>query len=158
VATELGQPAPDFSLVDQHGTPIQLSALRGRPVLIVFFPWAFSGICGGELRALRDAGFENAGIAVVAISVDSMFALRVFSDAEGFSFPMLSDCWPHGEIASLYGVFDESVGVARRGSFIVDDAGIVRWAVVNGIGEARDVEDYRRALADVGRLTGRRGA
>jgi mycoredoxin-dependent peroxiredoxin len=156
VAAELGGPAPDFSLTDQHGTPVRLSALRGRPVLIVFFPWAFSGICGGELRAVRDAHFEDA--AVVAISVDSMFALRVFSDAEGFDFPMLADCWPHGEVASLYGVFDESMGVARRGSFVVDHAGILRWSVVNGIGEARDLEDYRRALADVGRLTRRRGA
>jgi peroxiredoxin len=146
---ELGDPAPDFALVDQHGTPVRLSSLRGRPVLIVFFPWAFSNICGSELRALRDALFEDARTAVVAISVDSMFALRVFSDAEGFDFPMLTDCWPHGEIASLYGVFDESAGVARRGSFVVDSAGILRWSVVNGIGDARDLEDYRRALASV---------
>jgi peroxiredoxin len=145
----VGEPAADFTLADQHGTPLRLSALRGKPVLIVFFPWAFSSICGGELRALREARFEDAGVALIAISVDSMFALRVYSDAEGFDFPLLADCWPHGEIAARYGVFDESVGVALRGSFVVDSAGILRWGVLIGLGEARNVDDYRRALADV---------
>ncbi len=142
----VGEPAPDFTLADQHGTPVRLSALRGKPVLIAFFPWAFSAVCGGELRALRDARFGDTGVALLAISVDSMFALRVYSDTEGFEFPLLADCWPHGEIATRYGVFDESVGVALRGSFVVDSAGILQWRVLNGVGEARNVDDYHRAL------------
>jgi peroxiredoxin len=146
----LSQWAPDFTLIDHHGTPVRLSSFRGQPVLVVFYPWAFSGICGGELRALRDARFEDDGTVVLAISVDSMFALRVFADAEGFDFPLLADCWPHGEIASLYGAFDETVGVALRGSFLIDREGIVRWSVVKGIGEARDIDDYRRAIEELG--------
>jgi peroxiredoxin len=141
---DVGSPAPLFSLVDQHGTPVSLAGLRGRPVLVVFFPWAFSGICGGELRELR--AFD-ASVVVVAISVDSMFAQRVFSDLEGFDFPLLADCWPHGSVAARYGVLDDGAGVALRGSFLIDADGVLRWSVVNGFGQARDVADYRAAVA-----------
>jgi peroxiredoxin len=145
----VGSQAPDFALVDQHGTPVSLSGLRGRPVLLVFFPWAFSGICGSELAALRD-GAASLDVVVLAISVDSMFAQRAFSDARGFEFPLLADSWPHGAVAESYGVLDAERGVAVRGSFLIDSGGVVRWSVVKGIGEARELEAYRTALAALG--------
>ena len=143
-----GQEAPDFTARNQHGQSVRLSALRGAPVVLVFYPWAFSGICTRELRLLRDdlARFEAAEAQVLAVSCDPMFTLRAFADREGLTFDLLSDHWPHGAIAQSYGVFDPELGVARRGSFVLDADGAVVWRVLNGIGESRDIAAHLRAL------------
>lgn len=149
-APAAGEAAPGFTLSDQHGQRIALSELRARgPVLLVFYPWAFSGICGGELAGLQQrlGDFETAGVAVVTVSVDSMFAQRAWADREGFTFTMLADFWPHGEVARAYGIFDEKAGAALRGTFLVDGSGVVRWSVVHGIGKARDIDDCLEAIA-----------
>ncbi len=150
MAVTVGDPAPDFELRDQHGQSVRLSASRGsEAVLVVFYPWAFSGVCGGELRDLQEHRDDVLGddVALLTISTDPMYALRAFADQQGFTFPMLSDFWPHGAVASAYGVFSEEVGIALRGSFLVDRDGVVRWSVVNGIPDARDLDDYRKAVA-----------
>ena len=150
MAVTVGDPAPDFELRDQHGQSVRLSASRGsEAVLVVFYPWAFSGVCGGELRDLQEHRDDILGddVALLTISTDPMYALRAFADQQGFTFPMLSDFWPHGAVASAYGVFSEEVGIALRGSFLVDRDGVVRWSVVNGIPDARDLDDYRKAVA-----------
>ena len=148
-APELGLAAPDFTLRDQHGEAVSLAALRGRPVVLVFFPWAFSGICTNELTALQQdlAHYEAAGAQVLALSCDPMFTLRAFADQQGLTFDLLSDHWPHGAVAQSYGVFDPEVGVARRGSFVLDADGVVVWRVLNGIGEARDIAAHLQALS-----------
>ncbi|ACY97224.1 MULTISPECIES: peroxiredoxin [Thermomonospora] len=149
MAVEVGDVAPDFELTDQHGTPVRLSEHRGRHnVVVVFFPLAFSGVCTGELGAIRDE-LESLGrdTRVLAVSVDSKFALRAWADKEGYTFPLLSDFWPHGEVARTYGVFDAELGVALRGTFIIDREGVVRWKVVHPLPEARDIDEYRKALA-----------
>jgi peroxiredoxin len=84
---------------------------------------------------------------VLAISVDSKFSLRAYAEQEGYGFDLLADFWPHGAVASRYGVFDEGSGMARRGTFIIDAAGTVRYVVVNPRGQARDLSAYRDALA-----------
>ena len=147
--TEIGDPAPDFLLKNQHGEDISLSSLRGRPVVLVFFPFAFSGICTSELGEVRDhlAGLRSDGAEVLAISCDHFYANRAFSDAEQLDFSVLSDFWPHGEVSRAYGIFNEDVGVAERGTYVVDGHGIVRWKIEHGIGEARDLGAYREALA-----------
>ncbi len=147
---EVGHPAPDFELKDQHGRPVRLSSYRGaKAVLLVFYPWAFTGVCGGELRDLEREReqLDNDEVALLTVSTDSMYALRVFAEREGFTFPMLSDFWPHGATAQAYGVLHEGAGAAIRGSFVIDRDGMLRWSVVNGIGDARDVDDYAKALA-----------
>lgn len=146
-----GDPAPDFTLQDTHGTPVHLADLHGEPVLIVFYPFAFSGICTGELCELRDniEDFETAGVRLLAVSTDSVFTLKAWQQQEGFSFDLLSDFWPHGEVARAYGVLDEQNGHALRGSFLVDADGVIRWCVVNGRGQRRDLEVYRAALAEI---------
>ena len=83
-----------------------------------------------------------------------MYALRAFADQEGFTFPMLSDFWPHGAVASSYGVLHPEVGVALRGTFVIDKDGVMRWSVVNGIGDARDIDDYKRAIAALSSAVG----
>lgn len=145
----VGDLAPDLTLPDTHGTPVSLAALRGAPVALVFFPFAFSRICSGELCELRDnlAAFDEAGVALLGVSCDPMFALRAWSEQERHGFDLLSDFWPHGAAARAYGVFDEEHGLALRGSFLVDADGVVRWSVVNARGEARPIAAYREALA-----------
>lgn len=144
---EVGALAPDFELQDQHGTPVRLSRLRGKKVVLVFYPLAFSGICGNELSALRDHPFDDAE--VLTVSVDSVFAHRAWADREGYTFSLLSDFWPHGQVAQAYGVFDDARGFALRGTFIIDGEGVIRWSVVNPTSSARDVADYVKALADI---------
>jgi mycoredoxin-dependent peroxiredoxin len=150
MAMQLGDEAPDFALRNQHGETVRLSDFRGeRAVVVLFYPWAFSGVCGGELHELQKHldEFQNDDVALLTISCDAMYALRAYADREGFTFPMLQDFWPHGEVASSYGVFNADVGVALRGTFVIDKAGVVRWTVTNAISDARDLDDYRSALA-----------
>ncbi len=146
---ELGRPAPDLELPDAHGTPVSLAGMRGMPVALVFFPFAFSGLCTGELCELRDnlADFEAAGVRLLAISCDAPYTLRAWGEQEGFGFDLLSDFWPHGAAARAFGVFDDRQGIAGRGSFLVDGDGILRWSVVNPRGQARELGAYRAALA-----------
>ena len=153
VSAEIGRPAPDFELADQHGTPVRLSSFRGRRnVVLVFYPWSFSSVCGGELAALRDdaGSFVNDTTQLLAVSADSKFVQRAFAERDGYEFPLLADFWPHGGVARAYGVFDETLGAALRGTFVIDRDGVLRWSVLNCIPDARDPADYRRALAELG--------
>jgi len=151
MALSVGDPAPDFEIKDQHGQLVRLSSFRGeKNVVITFYPFSFSGTCTGELCALRDdlSAFQNEKVQLLAISCDSPYVQRVFAEKEGYEFPVLSDFWPHGKVATAYGIFDEAKGCALRGSFIVDKAGIVRYALNNGMA-ARNHEDYKQALASL---------
>ena len=151
-AVAVGDPAPDFTLDNQNGEKVTLSSFRGdKNVLVVFYPFAFSSTCTGELCEIRDdlAGFQNDDVQVLAVSCDPKYTLRAYADAQGYTFPLLSDFWPHGAVAQQYGVFLPSRGMASRGSFLVDREGVLRWSVVNGPGEARDLKAYREALASV---------
>ena len=147
--TGVGHPAPDFTARNQHGEQVSLATLRGAPAVLIFYPWAFSGICRGELAAVRDSHerFTAAGARVLAISCDAMFTLRAYADAEEIGFDLLSDHWPHGVIANAYGVFDADAGCALRGTFVLDGDGVITWRTVNGIGEPRDLADVLGRLA-----------
>jgi peroxiredoxin len=146
----IGQAAPDFELRDQTGTKVSLSTFKGKKnVVLVFIPFAFTGTCTGELCAIRDdiSAFENDNVQVIAVSCDSMHTLKIFAEQESYKFPFLADFWPHGAVASAYGVFNEDIGCAMRGTFIIDKAGIIRWSVVQGLGDARNNGDYKSAIA-----------
>lgn len=147
----VGAPAPEFVLVNQHGEPVALTDLRGSPVVLVFFPWAFSRVCDGELRDLRDGFATIAGpdVRLLGISIDSKFSLRAFAEAEALTFDLLSDAWPHGETARRYGVFDEERGAARRGSFVIDPDGVLRARILSAVNDPRSLDEYRRALASL---------
>lgn len=146
----VGDKAPDFTLRDQLGGQRTLSDMvMERPVLVVFYPFAFSGICTGELREVRDERdrFDNPHVQPVAISCDPMFTLRAWDDAEAFFFPLLSDFWPHGKVAQAYGVLEPTGGFARRGTFLVGRDMTVAWSLVNGPGERRDFSGVDAAVA-----------
>ena len=149
----VGTVAPGFCLRDQHGQDVSLAALRGAPVLLVFYPWAFSRVCTGELDTLRDVrrSVEQCGARLLAVSCDPVYALRAFAEAERLGYPLLSDFWPHGEVAAAYGVLDPERGCPRRSSFLLDGEGVVRWSVHHETSDAREVGAHLEALERLGR-------
>jgi mycoredoxin-dependent peroxiredoxin len=145
----LGGPAPDFTLRDQFGQDIRLSSYRGtKAVVIFFYPYAFSGVCTGEMAGIRDRldEFLTFDTEVLAISCDPVYALRAFADQDGLNFPLLSDFWPHGEVSRSFDVFDEKKGCSRRSSYVIDKDGMVRWAVHNAMPEGRDLDEHLKQL------------
>jgi peroxiredoxin len=146
----VGEVAPDFELKDQHGAKVKLSSFKGeKNVVVLFIPFSFTGTCTGELCAIRDdlGAFQNDDVQVIAISCDSPFTQKIFAEQEGYKFPVLSDFWPHGAVAQAYGIFNADLGCALRGTFIIDKQGVIRWSVVNGLGDARNNGDYKSAIA-----------
>ena len=147
---EEGAEAPDFVLRDQNHQEVRLSDYRGvRNVLLVFYPFAFSGTCQGELCSVRDnlGDFVNDTTQVVGVSIDSPYSQKAWSVQQGYEFPLLADFWPHGGVATTYGVFNDERGFANRGTFIIDKQGIIRYSEMNGPGQARDQDAWRKALA-----------
>ncbi|WP_234998721.1 redoxin domain-containing protein [Demequina sp. NBRC 110057] len=150
-APAVGEAAPAISLIDQHGRHVTLADFAGTPLLLVFVPFAFSDTCTNELIELRDAGplSEDKEVAVAIVSCDSLYTMKAWGDAHAFDQSLLSDFWPHGEAARAYGVFSEDKGLATRGTFLIDGEGTVRWRVLNPTGEARAIDDYREAIAQL---------
>lgn len=150
MAVVVGERAPDFTLQNQHGQSVSLSDFAGRKnVLLVFYPWAFSGVCTGELQQLRDGlvGSWLDTTELLAVSCDPMFSLRAYADQDGYAFSLLSDFWPHGEVAKLYGVFNTQHGHAERLTVVIDRESVIRWAVVNEMSSARSLDAYRTVLS-----------
>jgi peroxiredoxin len=148
----VGEVAPDFTLEDQYGRPVTLSALRGSPVLLTFFPHAFSPICSGEMSDLGNRAQTPAfdGVQLLGVSCDPGESLRAFAEsAAPPDMRLLSDFWPHGAVSRAYGAFFEPRGFPLRASFLIDVAGVVRWSVVNGPGDGRDADAYVAAIASL---------
>ncbi len=153
MSAEIDEPAPEFTLKDQNGNDVSLSSFRGRQnVVIVFYPFTFTGTCQGELCEIRDdpSTFEAADAAVLAISCDTRHAQKQWAEQQGFTFPVLSDFWPHGEVARAYGVFNEALGCANRGTFVIDKVGkiVAKFESAN-LGTPRARAEYEEALAKV---------
>ncbi|WP_199036759.1 peroxiredoxin [Glycomyces salinus] len=149
---EPGKLAPDFTLKDQNNQEVSLADFRGeKHVLLVFYPFAFTGVCEGELCGIRDDldTYQTDEVQVLSVSIDSPFAHKVWAQREGFEFPLLSDFWPHGAVAQAYGVFNEEKGMANRGTFVIDKTGVVRFSEMNLPGDARDQGAWRKALAEL---------
>jgi peroxiredoxin len=148
----VGTQAPNFTLRDQNNEEVSLSSFRGdKAVLLVFYPLAFTGICTGELCAVRDdlETFQNDDVQVMAVSVDSTYSHKIFAARERYTFPLLSDFWPHGAVAQAYGVFNEKSGFSNRGTFLIDRDGVVRFAEMNEPGQGRDAQAWREAIKDL---------
>ena len=147
-----GAIAPDFTLKDQNNREVRLSDFRGRKaVLLVFYPLAFTGTCGGELDEISAhlSQYATDDVQVLTVSVDSPYSHKVWAEASGYEFPLLADFWPHGAVAQAYGVFNAVAGFANRGTFLIDAGGVIRFAELAGPGEARDQAAWRVALADL---------
>lgn len=150
---EVGQEAPDFELPDQTRAKVKLSGFRGdKNVVLVFFPFTFSGVCTGELCEIRDdlGAYERTGAQVVAVSCDTPFAQAKFAEEQGYTFPVLSDFWPHGAVAKAYGVFNDQVGAAMRATFVIDKQGkVVATFASPDLGTPRAKALYDEALAQL---------
>lgn len=141
----VGAQAPDFTLKDQDGRAVTLRArLDVADVLLVFFPLAFTGICQRELDDIQ-ARLDD--VQALAVSVGPPPTHKVWATQSGFTFPLLSDFWPHGAVAQDYGVFNADAGFANRGTFAIDRAGVIRFAQMVGPGEMRDPSVWAEALA-----------
>ena len=151
MSLSVGDVAPEFSLPDQDRQVVSLADLRGTPVLLVFYPFAFSRICTGELCQLRDelATYTDAGVRVLAISTDPAPTLKAWREQESFDFALLSDFWPHGAVAQAYDVFNDRAGMAVRGTFLLDAEGRVTFTEVNGPGDAREQSGWKDAVAQL---------
>jgi mycoredoxin-dependent peroxiredoxin len=151
MSLSVGDIAPDFTLKDAAGNDVSLSSFRGTDnVVVVFYPFTFTGVCEGELCSLRDGlkSFDNKSARVLAISCDSRHSQRIWSEQQGFTFPVLSDFWPHGEVARAYGVFNEALGCANRATFVIDkDGKITATFATDNLGTPREQSAYDDALA-----------
>jgi peroxiredoxin len=150
---DVGSQAPDFTLMNQDRQPVTLSQFRGAPVVLAFFPAAFSSVCQKELCTFRDSmtRLEQAKAQVLGISVDTFFALKAFHDQQKLTFPLLSDF--NKQVIREYGVFNEDMiglkGIAKRAVFVIDKNGVVRHREV--LEDARNEPDYDAALAALAR-------
>ncbi|MEX1006002.1 MAG: redoxin domain-containing protein [Acidimicrobiia bacterium] len=149
---EIGAPTPDFTLRNYDRTTLSRSDLLGSSALVVFIPFAFTRTCTAELCDLRDnlGTLQQGGSKVVVITCDSMGTNRAWAESEGVTYPVLSDFWPHGEVSTAYGCFNEKLGVPNRTTYVLDADGIVRDIIESeSFGTARDVGSYTRALASL---------
>jgi len=151
MTVDVGSNAPDFTLMSHERQPVTLSAQRGHPVVLAFFPAAFSSVCQKELCTFRDqlARLNHARAQVYGISVDTFFALKAFHDAQGLTFPLLSDF--NKQVIREYGVFNEDMiglhGIAKRAVFVLDHGGVVRHREV--LEDARNEPDYQKVFTAV---------
>ncbi len=143
----VGDKAPDFTLSNQFGEDFKLSE-QGKPVVLVFYPFSFSGLCTGELCELRDniAIFKDSKVELVGISIDSKYTQAAFAKAENYDFQLLADFWPHGDVAKKFGVFLDDKGFSTRATFVIDADGVVVAKFVTAPGQARDLASYKSAL------------
>ena len=125
-----GTPAPDFSLQDQDGRIVSLSQLRGRQVVLAFYPLDFSPVCTDQLNVYQEVlgELETARAALYGISVDSAFAHKAFRERQRLTIPLLADFHPKGAVARSYGVYLEDRGHSSRALVLIDEEGIVRWS------------------------------
>ena len=149
-----GGQAPDFTLMNQEREPVTLSNLKGRPVVLAFFPAAFSSVCVQELCTFRDSlsRLDKANAQVYGISVDTFFTLKAFQKDQQLTFPLLSDF--NKQVIRDYGVFNEDMvglkGIAKRAVFVIDKDGIVRYTEV--LADARSEPDYEKVFSALGKL------
>ncbi len=153
---DIGEPAPPFTLPNQHGEPISLTDLRGSAVALVFYPFAFSRVCTTELDELQQHAklFADQSVRLFGISVDSKYALRTYAQERGYSFDLLADFWPHGAVAKSYGVLDETHGYAHRATFILNDDGVIASRFDAPLGRQRAFEDYEASMCRLNDLAG----
>ncbi|WP_341954677.1 peroxiredoxin [Salinibacterium sp. TMP30] len=146
----VGDHAPHFELKNQHGQMVKLSELlEHEPVMVVFLPLAFSANCTNEVETLQRERqrFEDAGLTVVMISVDSTATLRAWADAGGYEFSFLSDFWPHGAVAHSFGALREDTGFALRASFLIDRSSIIRCVIETPLDGIREFSEYEDAIS-----------
>ena len=150
MALDVGTPAPPFTLMDQDREMVSLEDLKGKKSLVVFIPFPFTGICDGEACAIRDGlgGLESLDANVVVITAHAVPVTIKWADENGFTFRVLSDYWPHGEVTKAYDTFNEERGAAWRTTYVLDADGTITDVIAtDSLGTPREFELYQAALS-----------
>jgi len=147
-----GAPAPDFTLPSKLGEAITLSKLRGKPVVLVFYPADWSPVCGDQLALYNEifSEFKKHDAQVLGISVDGIFCHQAYAKSRNLEFPLLADFEPKGKVSSLYGAYRHGDGYCERALFVIDKAGIIRWSYLSPIGENPGADGILTALDQLG--------
>lgn len=148
---QAGTKAPDFTLAKSPEEKVSLSDFRGKPVLLIFFPAAFSPVCSDEVSQFNDSlsEFEDYDVQLLGISVDNIWSNMAFAEQRGIHFPMLADFEPKGEVGRMYGVYDEENGIEQRALFVIDSDGVIRWSYLSPILEVPPVDGAMKALDEL---------
>jgi len=144
MAIQVGDSAPDFTLKDNRGNDVKLSDYRGKKVLLSFHPLAWTGICADQMKSLEEKKdiFDGLNTVALGISIDSVPSKNAWAkELEIAETKLLSDFWPHGEVAQKYGVFIEEKGIAGRANIILDEDGMVIWMKKYDIPVLPDIEE-----------------
>ena len=152
---KVGDTAPNFTLRNTDKSEVSLESYKGKNVVLLFFPLAFTGVCTAELCSMRDdiGTYEGLDAQVLAVSVDTIFTLDKFREAEGYNFPLLSDF--NKTVSRAYGAFYEEFvlgmkGVSKRSAFVIDKEGVVRYAeVLESAGDLPNFEAVKETLASL---------
>jgi peroxiredoxin len=131
-----GTPAPDFTLHCTADQSMSLSELRGKPVILAFYPADWSPVCGDQMALYNEIlpDFHRYGAELVGLSVDGVWCHQAFSANRHLHFPLLADFEPKGEVARMYGVYRDKEGITERALFVIDGDGIIRWSYVSPLG------------------------
>jgi peroxiredoxin len=144
----VGQPAPDFTLKDQNQKDVTLSSLRGKNVLLAFYPLDWSPVCTKEHACFVDdlKNFESLAAQVLGLSVDSVWSHKAYAEKMGISYPLLADFQPRGAVASKFGLYLDDKGITNRATVIIDKQGVVRHVAVYEIPTTRNNQDLMAEL------------
>ena len=144
----VGSPAPDFTLPSVPDQTVQLSRLRGRPVVLVFYPADWSPVCGDQLALYNEiySEFKKFDAQLVAISVDGIFCHQAYAKSRNLEFTLAADFEPKGKVARLYGAYRPAEGFCERALFVIDAKGIIRWSYLSPIGENPGADGILSAL------------
>jgi peroxiredoxin len=143
-----GAAAPDFTLHDTPDQTVSLSELRGRPVILAFYPADFSPVCGDQMALYNEVlpEFHKHGAELLGVSVDGVWCHRAFAESRHLHFPLLSDFEPKGAVARDYGAYREHEGVTERALFVIDAEGIIRWSYCSPMGVNPGADGILEAL------------
>lgn len=150
---KIGDTAKDFNLSDQDENEISLSSLKGKRVLLSFHPLAWTGVCAEQMKSLEKnrERFEKLNTVALGISTDTVPSKKAWAAQLGIkNTRLLSDFWPHGKVADLYGIFNEKEGVSRRANIIIDENGNIVFVKVYPGPQLPDIEEIIKVLEELG--------
>ena len=146
-----GTPAPDFTLASAPDQTVRLGELRGRPVILAFYPADWSPVCGDQMALYNEIlpEFREYGAELLGISVDGVWCHAAFARDRKLGFPLLSDFEPKGAVSRLYGAYASDYGVSARALFVIDGDGIIRWSYLSPSGVNPGADGILRALESI---------
>jgi peroxiredoxin len=149
---EAGAVAPDFTLPSTPDQKLSLRELRGKPVILAFYPADFSRVCGDELALFNEIlpDFQEHGAQLLGISVDGVWCHAAFAQARNLHFPLLADFHPKGAVSRLYGAYRDAEGISERALFVLDAEGTIHWSYVSPIGVNPGADGILEALESLG--------